>query len=749
MPLPAGITLVPIKRTFYTYRDGTPAAQKQITLTLDTPVSVDDHEVIPKQITLTLDSNGQVPAGLTIAATNDTAVSVTGLAYRVKEHWSDGREGLLTVDHAVSEVDLRDLVGEAPSPEYTAATAAAVSAAAAATSATEAGAQATAAASSASAAATSATAASGAASAAATTASGASTSAATATTNAGEAAASATVAATQATAATTAVSGLPIVPNATGDGTTDDSDALLTAIATGRALSLQRGKTYLISMPLVLGTGQVLHGNGATIKRANQATTTTTATITSGSTNSIAVATGGGAKFKVGQRIAVYNGSNYSTDAPVIQSIVGDTITTATSFHLSAGSPWSGTTTVAHAYDAINVGQDGKIEGLVIDGNKSNWTKYRWETSVEIGVIGPRSTVRNVYLHDCPSDGVMEHAAGDNCVYDNIRVLNCNGNGLHLSGSTNPRVTGFWGKNLNLDTAVGHADGGIILSNGVVDAVIDGFYVNNAISGVASFDSTDNSDLTITNGVIRNCTGTAMEGTFPSGTAANNILISNIRIYNSVRLDINQTSAGSSVFPSRWHMTNVYMEDTRLNIVNARNITLDDVSVNMGSATTGSNVTISNSKNINYNSGMVTGGSAAIYVVGSASERVKIGAGVRVITPNGTGVYFDNGIGADCVAQGVQIYLDSTATASCYGILQSSGTLAQDCVIRMDHGVGIQQNQSNCLTIGNTIRQAAGTSIKNFGGSTGNIAINNLISAAVSNGGGGSNTFTGNVTIPA
>lgn len=756
MSLSASWVDIPVVYAGTYYPSKEKLAGKRIVVEPLSLIVADDEAAVPKRYTFELDANGEL-TGATLPST--TNGDVGGVYYRVTEKWTGARDPFnilvlanaaevnLATEAPVVDADL-DLVSVLGLPAVAAAQAAqagAEAAQAAAESAADTAAadvQATLTAS----VAASAQAASTAATAAATSAQSASDSAAAAGSSSTAAAASA---ASAATAAATAVAYLAVQPEtygAIGNGSTDDSDALLSAIATGKNISLRAGKIYLVSKPLVLAVNQCLNGNGATLKRANQATTTTTTGITNATTNSLTVASA--ASFRVGQKIAVYNGANYSTDAPVIQSIVGNVITTATSFHLSAGSPWSGTTTVAHAYDVLNVEDGGVVEKLNIDGNRANWTKYRWETSVEIGMSGA-GTIRDVILQNCPSDAIIEHEAGLNPTYENIRVLNGNGNGLHLSGSTNPVVRGFWGKNLNLDTAVGHADGGIILSNGVKDAVIDSFYIENAISGVASFDSAGNSDLTITNGVIRSCTGTAMEGTFPSGEGANNILISNIRIYDSVKLDINQTSGGSSVFPSRWHLSNVYLENTALYIANARNIELDQVSVNFGTATTGTIVTIAGSKNINYNSGIVTGGSAAIYITGSTSERVKIGAGVRVLTPNGYGVYFNSGVGADCVAQGVQVYMDASAAASCYGVLQAAGTLAQDCVIRMDHGVGIQQNESNCLTIGNTIRQASGTSIKNFGGSSGCIAINNLISAAVSNGGGASNTFSGNTTIPA
>ena len=49
----------------------------------------------------------------------------------------------------------------------------------------------------------------------------------------------------------------PELYGAQGDGTTDDSAALLSAIATGKNVSLSFGKTYLVSKPLVLSAEPV------------------------------------------------------------------------------------------------------------------------------------------------------------------------------------------------------------------------------------------------------------------------------------------------------------------------------------------------------------------------------------------------------------------------------------------------------------------------------------------------------------
>lgn len=62
---------------------------------------------------------------------------------------------------------------------------------------------------------------------------------------------------------------------AVGNGTTDDTTAIAAALATGKRVVLKRGSTYKVSSVLTMATaGQVLAGNGAKLKRANQSGST-------------------------------------------------------------------------------------------------------------------------------------------------------------------------------------------------------------------------------------------------------------------------------------------------------------------------------------------------------------------------------------------------------------------------------------------------------------------------------------------
>ncbi len=95
----------------------------------------------------------------------------------------------------------------------------------------------------------------------------------------------------------------PETYGAAADGATDDTAALEKWVASGKALGLKPGKTYIQSQPLTLSTqGQKLYGQGGTLKRAAQTSTTTTQSFTPNSTASAVVADP--TQFKVGQWVS-------------------------------------------------------------------------------------------------------------------------------------------------------------------------------------------------------------------------------------------------------------------------------------------------------------------------------------------------------------------------------------------------------------------------------------------------------------
>jgi hypothetical protein len=346
---------------------------------------------------------------------------------------------------------------------------------------------------------------------------------------------------------------------AVGDGTTNDSAALLAAITaagTNGSINLTAGKTYLVDRQIKLLTGQTLVGYGATIKRRAQIISTTTTSITSALTNVITLASGGGALFSVGQTISVFNGANYGTQNVTISNINGDIVTTATSFYLSAGSPFTGTTTVALSFDTLATTDQNNIFGVSVDGNKANWSYYHWEITSEIGInisVG-KTLIRDCIVNNAAGEGMQEHSAGSAVgnKYINNTITNTNGNGIHLSGSIGTIVSGNYIYNTNLlGTTMGHDGGGITISNLVVDYTITNNFISTGRSGVGEISTSDNSYFSIVGNTIRDMTTYMLEIRGPT-VAIVDSLIANNRFYNTTAPAASATTAptwsGSTAF---------------------------------------------------------------------------------------------------------------------------------------------------------------------------------------------------------
>ena len=359
---------------------------------------------------------------------------------------------------------------------------------------------------------------------------------------------------------------------AVGDGVTDDLTAFLAAVATGKSLVLTAGTTYLLSGPLPLAAEQNVYGNGATIKRADQISTTTTTTIVSGSTKVITVATAVG--LKVGQRIIVVQSTpNELSQTPrLITDITGNVVTVSSAFTTVSGSDLTGTTQVHTAGNVISAVSDCTVRDLIIDGNKANFTFAWWASMSEISAYGDRILVDHCYLHDCPSEGITV-SGGTSSRVQNTVVNSPDGNGIHFSGCDHPVVHACTVLNANgSGTVTGHADGCIIWSNLITDATVSDCLMDGGIAGIGSLDSgiaavdTD-SDVTVTGCTIRNMTSYAIEatgGAVSADNVARMVFVGN-RIYDSVEVLIS-TSLSPTMRIRDFVFSNNYVENTKVTI---------------------------------------------------------------------------------------------------------------------------------------------------------------------------------------
>lgn len=290
---------------------------------------------------------------------------------------------------------------------------------------------------------------------------------------------------------------------AVGDGATDDTTALRAAIATGRPITLTPGATYLCRGQLTIETdGQSIDGKGATIKRAEQFETTTNTTITSGSTDTITLASVSG--LEVGDIIIPEKSGNFDHLGRVVESIVGSVVTVESPFALAdvdgnAVASATGPINIYTGYNQVSVlAKDVRITDLVLDGNSSNWTWGRWQHTAAV------------------ITGVAEGQESDNFMMDHCKVINQFGDGIDPGGPGNV-IAHNWIENIkgrgivfsgmegtptnigcrcvfnhvidcNTDVNVGGHDGlgSIDFSQGGPNTLIEGNYISGGYDGIHS-----------------------------------------------------------------------------------------------------------------------------------------------------------------------------------------------------------------------------------------------------------------------
>lgn len=167
---------------------------------------------------------------------------------------------------------------------------------------------------------------------------------------------------------------------------------------------------------------------GEGIQESSDAATTTTTGITTGTTTAITVATGTGSNYVAGMQVILVNGANWSIPGLVISSVAGDVITFTQPIRVSAGSPWSGTTTVY-----------SQLYGVT---------------------------------------------------YNKNVILNVNGNGMHFSASYGTVVSNNYIDNTNLQgDTVGHTGGSVTYSTAVRNILITNNVLSRGRTGIGQMNS--------------------------------------------------------------------------------------------------------------------------------------------------------------------------------------------------------------------------------------------------------------------
>lgn len=539
------------------------------------------------------------------------------------------------------------------------------------------------------------------------------------------------------------LSNVAVASKATGVAAVDSANFLsaITRAGVNGCIYLPANQIYVVDRNIGMLAGQILYGNGSTLKRAAQVITTTSTTITATTTNQLMVASTNG--MLVGQQYSLWQAATYDTTNPTITSIVGNVVTFGWAFATS----FSGTTTVYQVFETLTVQDRCVVRDLTFDGNNSNWTYAHWEYCTEIGIYSNvnHPVVENCFLHDIPGEGLQEHGGSGysivDATYRNLRVLNAKGNGIHLSGSNGTKIIAPWIKNTNLDTTMGHVSGCIGFSLWTNNWLIRDFYCENGNCGIGVIGDSTNTNGLIANGVITGCTSYGIGGEQNTNSAASNVAIDNVQIFSCPEVRIRQSSSGSTSWPTNWRLSNIFLSGTKLNLIGCDDMELANVSVDLTGDTSSSSVNIDSCKRLTFASGSIKGGDTGVYLTNnySRSAGVTIETGVSCYNQHSQGVYIDVGLPADTT---VSTDVGSGAASASWwnGVLANSGQVIGARIVcggASNNGIYLYSN--NTIARGCRVSGSGSNSVLNRSGSTGIVIMNNMVFTAVNNAGGAGN----------
>lgn len=535
-----------------------------------------------------------------------------------------------------------------------------------------------------------------------------------------------------------------------GDGTTAYDtlpirQAIRAAGVSGR-LRFTAGKTYLNCGRLVPLAGQTWEGYGAVLKRCRAVSSATLTAIDAGSSPTI-VQVADASQFRIGMDVTIFNGEDFDANNHAIVAINGDQLTLETNFDRAF--PLGGTV-ISSFLHITAVADDIRIFGLEIDGNKAENTLFaKWQNHAEIYISSDRGTVSDCYVHDAQCEGIEVGGMGVKIIRNVI--VDSAGNGIHMSGSSGALIQGNHVKNANLaGVSTGHADGCISFSNVTGDTFVSGNYLENGIAGVGSIDSDDNSGVIISGNIIRNCTSYVLD-MVSSGLAQGRVIFAGNQCYSSGDVALRKSGAySSSQGAYSVKVSDNYFENCTATVASSRDISFRGNEWVWTLDTTTTVVSIKSSTRVTFDDA-ITGGGFGVYVEGAESAQVRVRGRFRN--------QFKRAINlaqASCgEVRGASVVAEAGQVSEAYeAIALATGNSAMDCDINVLAGkYGIVFPAGGPGVAGahaqnNTIRSAAGIpSMKMWGGSRNNIAVNNFIQQPISNGGGVSNKTAPNFKI--
>jgi hypothetical protein len=339
---------------------------------------------------------------------------------------------------------------------------------------------------------------------------------------------------------------------AVGDGVTDDSAAIQSAIDAGGQNSIIQfspGKIYRVDNPLLSIYEQKFVGYQSTIKRGDSVKTTTSEVVANGVTSFDVVDS---SVFKVGDDIIItdatltYGGTGYDENSSVAKSfpqeitnITGNTLTVDSAIeHPTSGSFPLGST-VVKVYKLLSTpGFACEIYGLTFDGNKANNTDtYSWTMNAMISKLQPGSLVKDCVFKNSPNETMF--VDGD-VIVEGCFAYDLNGSLIHVSKSVDldgpVTVSGNHLHNVSIiDNAISsHGEAAIVASASPTNVNIHGNSIDKVNGYIFGYVGIDTGNINIADNILlRDAIGVIG---WNIGSLSN-VLVENFYVQNNTIID--------------------------------------------------------------------------------------------------------------------------------------------------------------------------------------------------------------------
>lgn len=449
------------------------------------------------------------------------------------------------------------------------------------------------------------------------------------------------------------------------------------------------------------------------------------------------------------QYIALYDGTDRMSSPSKIWRINGDTLFASIGTeNYATGDCYS------QSFQMVFLKPECTLRGLTFDGNlDSNQIYNYWGTSGALYLSSNGAFVNRISIKNSPGEGVL--CFEENTTLDGFVIENCNGNGVHFGSNRNTKViNGVIKKVNNLARrsnimTMGHEGGAIAHSDQVHQLMVANIQIDSALVAIADVNGHDDSLNHYDRIQAYNCVRAVEFNQVSGGQTLRDLRISNSRFYNCGVFSIRSNPTGpadSTEYIRDVAIDNVQLYNTTLSL-DARNynVTMSNIYYDDTSST---EISIQYCYHLKIN-GLVKNGGGRIYMAAVPGAVIE---NFEMRNCNGTSFLHLADAGSVVIRNGA-FYQDNAASGF-IGIYGPRGGEIRDCYMNLrgtpQYGIlcaGGVSGGIGTTVVNSTIITPLGTAgIRSYGGTSGDLYINNKVNNDISNASGNREYGTINIT---